>query len=68
MSFKTLRDFDLKGKRVLVRADLNVPSKDGKVTDTTRIDRLKPTIDYLTQAGAKIVAGSEPRPASATAA
>lgn len=55
MSFKTLRDFDLKGKRVLVRADLNVPSKDGKVTDTTRIDRLKPTIDFLTGKGAKIV-------------
>lgn len=55
MSFKTLRDFDLKGKRVLVRADLNVPSKDGKVTDTTRIDRLKPTIDFLTKAGAKTV-------------
>lgn len=55
MPFKTLRDYDLKGKRVLVRADLNVPAKDGKVTDTTRIDRLKPTIDYLTSKGAKIV-------------
>lgn len=55
MSFKTLRDFDLKGKRVLVRADLNVPAKDGKVTDTTRIDRLKLTIDYLTSKGAKTV-------------
>jgi phosphoglycerate kinase len=55
MSFKTLRDFDLKGKRVLVRADLNVPAKDGKVTDTTRIDRLQPTIDYLTEKGAKII-------------
>lgn len=55
MSFKTLRDFDLKGKRVLVRADLNVPAKDGKVSDTTRIDRLKPTIDFLTQAGAKTI-------------
>lgn len=55
MSFKTLRDFDLKGKRVLVRADLNVPAKDGKVTDTTRIDRLKPTIDFLTSKGAKTI-------------
>lgn len=55
MPFKTLRDFDLKGKRVLVRADLNVPAKDGKVSDTTRIDRLKPTIDYLTKAGAKTI-------------
>jgi phosphoglycerate kinase len=55
MPFKTLHDFDVKGKRVLVRADLNVPAKDGKVTDTTRIDRLKPTIDYLTSKGARIV-------------
>lgn len=55
MSFKTLRDFDLKGKRVLLRADLNVPAKDGQVTDTTRIDRLQPTIDFLTKAGAKTV-------------
>lgn len=55
MSFKTLQDFDLKGKRVLVRADLNVPAKDGKVTDTTRIDRLKPTIDHLVSKGAKTV-------------
>jgi phosphoglycerate kinase len=55
MPFKTLRDFDLKGKRVLLRADLNVPAKDGAVTDTTRIDRLKPTIDFLTKAGAKTV-------------
>ncbi|MFA5592327.1 MAG: phosphoglycerate kinase [Micavibrio sp.] len=55
MPFKTLRDFDFKGKRVLVRADLNVPAKDGKVTDTERIDRLKPTIDYLNAEGAKII-------------
>lgn len=55
MSFKTLHDFDLKGKRVLVRADLNVPTKDGKVTDTTRIDRLRPTMDFLTSKGAKII-------------
>src|SRR5690606_17825307 len=55
MSFKTLHDYDLKGKRVLLRADLNVPAKDGKVTDSTRIDRLKPGIDYLVSKGAKIV-------------
>ncbi|HEU4839389.1 MAG TPA: phosphoglycerate kinase [Micavibrio sp.] len=67
MSFKTLRDFDLKGKRVLVRADLNVPAKDGKVTDTTRIDRLKTTIDFLTAKGAKTVLLSHfGRPKSAT--
>lgn len=55
MSFKTLQDMDLNGKRVLLRADLNVPAQRGKVTDTTRIDRLKPTIDYLRDAGAKIL-------------
>jgi phosphoglycerate kinase len=55
MSFKTLHDYDLKGKRVLLRADLNVPAKDGKVTDSTRIDRLKPGIDYLVSKGAKII-------------
>ncbi len=55
MPFKTLQDFELKGKRVLLRADINVPAKDGKVSDTTRIDRLKPTIDFLTSKGAKIV-------------
>ena len=44
---------DVKGKTVLLRADLNVPAENGTVTDTTRIDRLKPTIDFLTQNGAK---------------
>lgn len=47
MTFKTLRDFDLTGKTVLLRADLNVPVQDNKVTDFTRIDRLTPTIKYL---------------------
>jgi phosphoglycerate kinase len=55
MAFKTLHDFDLKGKRVLLRADLNVPAKDGVITDTTRIDRLKPTIDFLNTKGAKVI-------------
>ena len=55
MTFHTIRDIDVKGKTVLLRADLNVPAKDGKVTDTTRIDRLKPTIDELVKKGAKIV-------------
>lgn len=55
MNFKTIRDFDLSGKRVLLRADLNVPARRGKVTDTTRIDRLKPTVDYLRGAGAKVL-------------
>lgn len=53
MTFKTIRDIDVKGKVVLLRADLNVPAKDGVVTDTTRIDRLKETIDYLSEHGAR---------------
>lgn len=53
--FLTLKDFALEGKTVLLRADLNVPAQRGKVTDTTRIDRLKPTIDYLCDAGAKVL-------------
>src|SRR5215472_14910606 len=53
--FRTLEDLDVAGKRVLVRADLNVPVKDGKVTDATRIERLVPTIASLTQQGAKVI-------------
>ncbi len=55
MSFKTIRDVTLTNKAVLLRADLNVPAKDGKVTDSTRIDRLKPTVDYLVSKGAKVL-------------
>ena len=55
MTFKTLNDFDLSGKKVLLRGDLNVPADNGAVTDTTRIDRLKPTIDALVNAGAKVI-------------
>ena len=45
--FHTIDDLDVAGKRVLLRADLNVPVKDGKVTDATRIERLAPTIEAL---------------------
>lgn len=55
MNFQSLRDMNLQGKRVLLRADLNVPARRGKVTDTTRIDRLKPTIDFLREAGAQVL-------------
>ncbi len=55
MSFKSLSDLSLHGQRVLLRADLNVPARRGKVLDTTRIDRLKPTIDFLRDAGARIL-------------
>lgn len=54
-AFKTLAEADVAGKRVLVRADLNVPVKDGRVTDATRIERLAPTITDLVKRGAKVV-------------
>jgi phosphoglycerate kinase len=53
--FRTIDALDVKGKRVLVRADLNVPAKDGKVTDTTRIDRSAATLTDLAARGAKVV-------------
>jgi len=53
--FKTLGDLDLKGKRVLLRADLNVPVADGKVTDATRIERIVPTIREIVKADGKVV-------------
>ncbi|SES33417.1 phosphoglycerate kinase [Rhizobium sp. NFR03] len=56
MTFKTLDDLtDIVGKRVLVRVDLNVPTKDGKVTDATRIERVVPTIRELSEKGAKVI-------------
>jgi phosphoglycerate kinase len=53
--FRTLDDVDVTGKTVLLRADLNLPVKDGKVTDATRIERLAPTIEALIGKGAKVV-------------
>ncbi len=54
--FRTLDDIgDIKGKRVLVRVDLNVPMADGKVSDTTRVERVAPTIRELSDKGAKVV-------------
>ena len=55
-TFRTLDDLgDISGKRVLVRVDLNVPVRDGKVTDTTRIARVAPTIRELSGMGARVV-------------
>jgi len=55
-AFKTLDDLqDISGQRVLVRVDLNVPVKDGKVTDYTRIERVAPTIQELSEKGAKVI-------------
>ena len=53
--FKTLDDLDVRGKRVLVRADLNVPMKDGRVTDAVRIARQAPTIRELSDKGARVI-------------
>jgi phosphoglycerate kinase len=55
MRFRTLDDADVKGKRVLVRVDLNVPMHDGKVADASRIERNAPTIIELADRGAKVI-------------
>jgi len=53
--FQILGDIDVRGKRVLLRADLNVPVMNGVVTDATRIERLAPTIETLIEKGAKVI-------------
>ena len=55
MSFIKLTDLDLAGKRVLIRADLNVPVKDGKVTSDARIAASMPTVEHCMKAGAKVM-------------
>lgn len=55
MNKRGVKDLDVAGKRVLVRVDFNVPIKDGKVTDDTRIRRALPTIQYLLSEGAEPV-------------
>jgi phosphoglycerate kinase len=55
MDFKTLDHADVGGKRVLLRADLNVPLRDGAITDLTRIERLSPTIRELADKGARVI-------------
>jgi phosphoglycerate kinase len=52
---RTLDDIHVRGKRVLLRADLNVPVKDGVVTDATRLERLAPTVLELADKGARVV-------------
>jgi phosphoglycerate kinase len=55
MPFRTLDNLDVAGKRVLLRADLNVPVHDGKISDMTRIERLSPTLRELSAKGAKVI-------------
>ena len=55
MSVRGLDGVDVRGKRVLVRVDLNVPTDNGRVTDATRIDRILPTIRELADAGGRVV-------------
>jgi len=55
MAFRTLDGVDVRGKRVLLRADLNVPVKDGRITDRTRLERLCPTIRELADKGARVI-------------
>ncbi len=54
-TFRTLDSVDLKGKRVLVRVDLNVPVENGVVTDATRIERVAPALTELADKGAKVI-------------
>jgi phosphoglycerate kinase len=53
--FRTLDDVDLRGKRVLLRVDLNVPMADGEVGDPTRIERMAPTIAEIAAKGGKVI-------------
>jgi phosphoglycerate kinase len=53
--YRTLDDIDVAGRRILVRADLNVPMAGGRVTDTSRLDRLAPTLRELADGGARVI-------------
>src|SRR4028118_2285309 len=54
-AFRTLDQADLKGKRVLVRVDLNVPMENGRITDATRIERVLPTIREIADKGGRVI-------------
>jgi phosphoglycerate kinase len=58
MAFRTLKELDVKGHRVFLRADLNVPIKNGVIKDATRIESTLPTLDYLLKNGASVVMAS----------
>ena len=54
-TFRTLDDVDVKGKRVLLRVDLNVPMENGRITDATRLERIAPTITEISGKGGKVI-------------
>src|ERR1700730_16181697 len=54
-SFRTLDDVDVKGKRVLLRVDLNVPTENGRVTDATRLERIAQTVTEISDKGGKVI-------------
>ncbi|MFN7959260.1 MAG: phosphoglycerate kinase [Holophagaceae bacterium] len=58
MGFQSVRDLDVKGRRVFLRADLNVPLKEGRITDATRIKETLPTLKCLLEGGASVVMAS----------
>ena len=55
MSKITVKDLDVRGKHVIVRVDFNVPHKNGVITDDNRVRAALPTINYLTENGAKVL-------------
>ena len=58
MAFRTLKDLSLAGRRVLLRADLNVPIKEGRIKDATRIQETLPTLRHLLEGGTSVVMAS----------